>query len=50
MKAPQVRKGLVTEQAAAVSAATPATNAIMAMTNVVARVIFTFHYHFVIAA
>jgi len=49
MKVPQLRKGLVTEQGAAVSAATPPTNAIMAMMNVVARVIFTFHYHFVIA-
>jgi hypothetical protein len=49
MKVPQLRKGLVTEQGAAVSAAMPPTNAIMAMMNVVARVIFTFHYHFVIA-
>jgi hypothetical protein len=40
----------LTEQGAAVSAATPSRNAIVAMINVVARLIFTFHYHFVIAA
>jgi len=36
-------EGLVTEQGAAVSAATPSRNAMTAMINVVARFIFTFH-------
>jgi len=36
-------QGLVTEQGMAVGAATPSRNAMMAMMNVVARFIFTFH-------
>ena len=39
----------ITEQGPAVSEAALSRNAMMAMINVVARVIFTFHYHFVIA-
>lgn len=48
MIAPQVRKGLVTEQGAAVSEATP-TNVIVAIIKVGVRAIFTFRYYFVIA-
>jgi hypothetical protein len=42
-------EGLVTVQGVAVDAATPSRSAIMAMINVVAPVIFTFHYHFLVA-
>jgi len=40
---------LVTVQGVAVTAARASTNAMMTMIDVVARVIFTFHYHFVVA-
>jgi hypothetical protein len=39
---------VITEQGPAVSETTPSRNAMMAMTNAVGRVIFHFHYHFVI--
>jgi type IV pilus biogenesis protein CpaD/CtpE len=40
---------VITEQGPAVSEAALSRNAMMAMINVVARVIFTFRYHFVVA-
>ena len=42
-------EGLDTVQGVTVDAATPSTNAMMAMINVVTRVILTSDYHFVIA-